>query len=142
MFIYHRPVRFAEVDAARLVFFARFLDFCHDALEALFEAIPGGYNHLALVRDVGIPTVRIEVDFRRPLRYGDVARFEIDILRLGNTSVTIRHVIHRQSDGEIAALIRHVVVVAKMSTLTPIPIPEDVRALLESHLVHDDEAPA
>lgn len=128
------------MDAARLVFFARFLDFCHDALEALFAGIPGGYAHLALVRDVGIPTVRVEVDFRLPLRYGDVARFEIDILRLGNTSVTVRHVIRRDSDGEIAALVRHVIVLAKLSTLTPTPIPDDVRALLASHLVHDEEA--
>ena len=34
MFRHVRPVRFAEVDAARIVYFARYLDFCHDALEA------------------------------------------------------------------------------------------------------------
>ena len=40
MFRYERPVRFAEVDAARIVFFARYLDFCHDALEALSTPQP------------------------------------------------------------------------------------------------------
>jgi 4-hydroxybenzoyl-CoA thioesterase len=60
VFRYERPVRFADVDAARMVFFGRFCDYCHDALEALFEQIDGGYPRLTMVRDVGVPTVHIE----------------------------------------------------------------------------------
>ena len=64
MFVFLRPVRFADVDAARIVFFARYLEYCHDALEALFGQLPGGYAALTMERDVGIPSVHVEVDYR------------------------------------------------------------------------------
>jgi len=135
MFTYRRPVRFAEVDAARLVFFARFHEFCHDALEALFAALPGGYPHLTQVRDIGIPTVHISTDFTAPLRYGDAALFEIEVLEVGRTSVTFRHTVRREADGAVCAVIRQVVVTTKLATLEPVPVPADVRALVEAHLI-------
>jgi 4-hydroxybenzoyl-CoA thioesterase len=130
MFLFRRPVRFAEVDAARLVFFARYADYCHEALEALFAELPGGYARLTLEQDIGIPTVRIAFEFEAPLRYGDEARFEVEIVRIGRTSVSLRHVIRRDADGALVATADHVIVFARLSTLTPVPIPEDVRALL------------
>jgi 4-hydroxybenzoyl-CoA thioesterase len=133
MFTCRRPVRFAEIDAAQIVFFARVLEYCHDALEALFAALPGGYPRLTMSRDLGIPTVHVEMDFTAPLRYGDVARLETTVLAIGRTSVTLSHVIRRDADGLCCATVRHVIVITRLSTLAPQPIPEDVRALLEEH---------
>ena len=83
MFRYERPVRFAEVDAARIVFFARYLDYCHDALEELFGALPGGYARLTMTDDIGIPSVRVEVEYKAPLRYGDVVFIDVDVEAIG-----------------------------------------------------------
>lgn len=91
-FRYERPVRFADVDAARIVFFARYLDYCHDAIEALFNDLPGGYAHLTMVRDIGVPSVRVEVDYRAPLRYGDVALIDVTVERVGEKSITLRQI--------------------------------------------------
>ena len=41
-----RAVRFEEVDAARIVFFARYLGYGHEAMEAFFGALEGGYHGL------------------------------------------------------------------------------------------------
>lgn len=141
MFVFQRPVRFADVDAARLVFFPKFFEYCHDAIEALFADLPGGYAGVVRTRDLGIPTVRADAEFVSPLRHGDVARFEIDVLRLGRSSVTLRHTIRRDADGALSAVVRHVIVFARLSTLTTEPVPDDVRALLERHVVRD-EGPA
>ena len=130
MFVFRRPVRFAEVDAAGLVFFPRYHEYCHDALEAFFGELPGGYAALFRERDLGVPTVHLETDFKSPLRFGDVARFEMAIERVGRTSVTFHHTIRRESDGIIAATVRHVVVMTRISTLTPIPVADDIRELL------------
>ena len=135
MFVFTRAVRFAEVDAAGLVFFPRYHEYCHDALEALFGELPGGYAHLFRARDLGVPTVRLETDFTAPLRFGDVARFEITVERVGRTSLTFRHVIYRAHDRVVAATVRQVVVVARISTLTPVAVPDDIRRLAEAHLV-------
>ena len=131
MFVFRRPVRFAEVDAAGLVFFPRYHEYCHDALEAFFGELPGGYAALFRERDLGVPTVHLETDFKSPLRYGDVARFEMAIERVGRTSLTFHHTIRRESDAIVAATVRHVVVMTRISTLTPIPVPDDIRELLD-----------
>jgi 4-hydroxybenzoyl-CoA thioesterase len=129
-FRYERLVRFAEVDSARVVFFARFLEYCHEALEALFESLPGGYPHLTMIRDIGIPTVHIEIDYLVPLRYGDTAIVEAEVTQIGRTSVSFRHTIRRQSDGQVCAHVAHVVVVVVMSAMKPMEIPTDMRSAL------------
>ncbi len=128
-------MRFAEVDAAGIVFFARHLEFCHDALEALFASLDGGYPGLVVGRGLGIPSARVEVDYRAPLRYGDVAVIDVEVERLGRTSVTFRHTLRRARDGVECAAVRQVVVLARLDSLGSVPIPDDVRALLERHLV-------
>lgn len=139
MFVFRRPVRFVEVDAARLVFFARHLEYCHDALEALFAALDGGYATLTGARDLGIPTVRADVTYHAPLRYGDTVRHEIRVRHIGRTSVRVQHRLLRDGDSVLCASVEHVFLVARLSTLTPEPIPADVRALLEAHLAAEDQ---
>lgn len=134
MFRHERPVRFAEVDAARIVFFARYLEFCHDALEALFAALPGGYPELTMARGIGIPSVHIEADYKAPLRYGDTALIDVSVERIGGRSVTFRHAISRASDGVLCASVRQVVVLCRLDDIAPVDIPGDVRALLSQHL--------
>lgn len=134
MFRHERPVRFSEVDAARIVYFARYLDFCHDALEALFAALPGGYPHLTMVRGIGIPSVRVEADYLAPLRYGDTALIDVSVERLGGRSITFRHALTRAADGVRCAAVRQVVVVSRLDALASVEMPDDVRALLSAHL--------
>jgi YbgC/YbaW family acyl-CoA thioester hydrolase len=141
MFAFRRPVRFAEVDAAGLVFFPRFHEYCHDLLEALLAELPGGYPDMVRHRDLGIPTVRLETDFTAPLRFGDVACFETTVERIGRSSITFRHVIRREADGAIVATVRHVIVTARISTLTAVPVPDDIRALLSVHLMSASVGP-
>jgi 4-hydroxybenzoyl-CoA thioesterase len=140
MFHFRRPVRFADVDAARIVFFARYHDYCHDTLEGLFEALQGGYPHLTMVRDVGIPTVRLDTIYRAALRYGDVALFEIEVLHIGRSSVKVRHTVRRERDREVCATIEQVFVTVSLTSFDPVPLPDDVRAVLEAHLVDDEDA--
>lgn len=129
-FRFERPVRFSDVDAARIVFFARYLEYCHDALEALFAELPGGYAHLTTSRDTGVPSVRVEVDYRAPLRWGDVAVIEVTVERVGTSSVVFCHALSRKADGVAVATVRQVVVTARLSELRAVPVPDDVRALL------------
>ncbi len=134
MFRFERPVRFVEVDAARIVFFGRFCDYCHDALEALFERLDGGYPRLTMVRDIGVPTVHIAFDFKAPLRYGDVALVDVEVLRIGERSIGFRHTLTRKADQVVCAVAHHVVVTARISRIETVPIPDDLRALLGEHL--------
>ncbi len=135
MFAFERPVRFEEVDAAGIVFFARFFGYCHDAMEALFDGVPGGYRGLVLGRKIGFPAVHTEADFRGPLRYGDVAAIAVGVERLGTSSLALRHELTRKVDGAAVASILVVVASSDLTRLKAVPIPDDVRALLVQHRI-------
>lgn len=132
---YTRAVRFEEVDAAGIAFFARFFNWCHEAMERFFDGVPGGYVDLITRRRVGFPAVHLEAEWRAPLRYGDVARIKTSIAKIGTTSATFRYVLTRVSDGAHVATIEHVTVATDLDSMTKRPLPDDCRALLEQHRV-------
>lgn len=139
MVIYERPIKFEEVDAAHIVFFARFAAYAHEAMEHLFAPLDGGYAGLVLARRIGLPAVRVEVDFPAPVRYGDALRIETSVARLGNRSATLRYRMIRARDSVLSADLRHTVVTTDLAALASCPMPDDVRAILAAHL---DAVPA
>lgn len=133
MIVYDRPIAFPDVDAAGILFFGRFLFYCHEAMERLFAGLPEGYVDLIQRRRVGFPAVNVTANFRAPLRFGDVTRIALTVPRVGTTSATLHYQFTRLADGADAATIDHVVVSTALDTLTKIPHPPDVRALFEAH---------
>ncbi len=133
MFLYDRPVRFEEVDAARIVFFPRVLAYCHEAMAELMAALEGGYAGLINDRRLGLPTVRVEVDFTAPLRFGDVARIAVAVARLGRSSCTFEMNVSRAGDGTRVARVMLTCALTDLSALKAVPIPEDIRAILVAH---------
>jgi 4-hydroxybenzoyl-CoA thioesterase len=132
--VHERAVRFEEVDAAGILFFGTFFSYCHDAMERLFDGVPGGYVELIARRRIGFPAVHVAADFRAPLRYGDVALVEAGVTRLGETSIGLRYALRRKGDAAVAATIEHVTVATDLATVTKMRIPDDVRAVLSAHL--------
>lgn len=133
MVVYERAVRFEEVDAAHIVFFARFLAYAHEAMEHFFSSLDGGYIRLITERRVGLPAVHVECDFFSPLRYGDVMLVQVTAPRIGTTSATLRYDFTRKADGARVAKVEHVVVATDLTKMTKLPLPDDVRAALAAH---------
>jgi 4-hydroxybenzoyl-CoA thioesterase len=132
--VYERPVRFEEVDAAGIVFFARFMHYAHEAMEQLFSELDGGYVRLVMERRIGLPAVHVECDFRAPLRFGDLARIETKIARIGNKSISLHYDFRRKVDGVDCATVIHVCAVTALDSMRAIAIPDDVRALCARHI--------
>lgn len=68
---YGRTVHFADTDAAGVVYFARGLQFCHEAYEASLAAAGidlGGFFQAA---PYAVPIVEVQGEFFAPLRCGD-----------------------------------------------------------------------
>lgn len=129
-----RPIRFEEVDAAGIVFFAHHLAYAHEAMERFFAPLEGGYAGLILGRRIGLPAVRVEADYKAPARYGETLRIETSVVRVGGRSATLRYRMLRAHDGVLSADLRHTVVTTDLVRLKSVPMPEDVRALLHAHL--------
>lgn len=134
MITYVRPIKFEDVDAASIVFFARFLGYAHEAMERFFDGLPGGYPNLITVRRVGLPAVKVNMSFHAPAKYGDTLRIQTSTAHLGNRSATLRYRMFREHDGVFAAEIEHTIVTTNLETITSCPMPEDVRAIFAEHL--------
>jgi 4-hydroxybenzoyl-CoA thioesterase len=132
-FVHIHRVRFDEVDAAGIVYFARFFSWCHDAMEAMLSTLDGGYTALVIERRLGLPAVHVEADFAAPLRFGDEVRIATVVERLGTSSCALRFDLQRASDSQCIATVRHVVALTDLVAMRARPLPNDVRALLERH---------
>jgi 4-hydroxybenzoyl-CoA thioesterase len=132
----HR-VRFDEVDAAGIAYFARFFTWCHDAMEAMLAPLDGGYVGLVSCRRLGLPAVHVEADFAAPMRFGEPVRIEATVERLGTSSCKLRFELTRgeTAGGGRVATVRHVVALTDLASMRARPLPDDVRALLERHRV-------
>jgi 4-hydroxybenzoyl-CoA thioesterase len=135
VFTHERPVRFEDIDAAQIVFFPRILVYCHQTLELFLNQLEGGHAGLIMKRRIGLPAVHLDMDFKKPLRYGDSVSITLDVTKIGRSSVGLRYTIVRVRDGAEVATINHVCVLSAIEELRSVPIPADVRALLEQHLV-------
>jgi len=85
-------VRFADIDPAGVVYYPRFLHYCHTAMEDFFaQALALPYPRLIAEHRVGFPAVHLDVDFRSPLRYGDEVAIQVAIAKIGRSSVDWRY---------------------------------------------------
>ena len=129
----HLKVRFGDIDHAGIVYYPRFLHYFHVGLEEFFGSEVGTEYHAVINEErVGLPVVHLEIDFRRPLRFGDEIDVEVRGLDLGRTSVTWHYAVWKQ-DGSLAAEARIVTVSLDMDTFEKRPLPAFVRERFEAY---------
>lgn len=131
-------VRFSDVDGAGIVYYPRYFNLCHDAFEQFFTAVgPVSYPHLVNDLKRGFPTVHVEADYKRPLRYGDVALVEVAVTKVGHSSAAFRYRFRREGDAERALHFEARLVTAYMdlSTGRSLPMDEATREALRAHAV-------
>jgi len=90
------------------------------------------------VDNLGFPLVNIESSFRKPFRFGDRLRMEIDVSRIGKRSVSFRFRLGAGDDPEVRALATMVLGVIDLKEFAPCALPDRYRAYLEPYL-HDTE---
>lgn len=130
------PVRFGDIDQARVVYYPRFFHHYHVAFEEFFrEALKIPYDEALIGDRIGFPTVHIEADFQKPFRYGDFLDIELTILRLGEKSLTVQYRAFNQATGELSAQARITSVCTDMETFRSIPFPEKYRKAFLPHVV-------
>ena len=73
-FSHHRTVRFADTDAAGVVFFANYPAICHEAYEDALGAAGIDLRTFFAANAVVVPIARCECDYLRSLHPGDKLR--------------------------------------------------------------------
>ena len=130
----HLEVQFGDIDQARIVYYPRFIHYFHVAMEQFFRDVIGiDYPQVMNEHRLGHPTVHLEVDFKVPLRYGDVVEIEVVLESVGRTSVGWSYTVYRRGHPEIHATGRVVTVNIDLDTFEKREIPDWLRAKLESY---------
>ena len=83
---FSQKVQFKHCDPAGIVFYPRFIEMINDTVEAMFdEAL--GWPFEVFLRDGGVPTASMGLDFLTPSRHGGQLDIVIDIEKLERASM-------------------------------------------------------
>jgi 4-hydroxybenzoyl-CoA thioesterase len=111
---HRRRVRFGDCDPAGIVYFPRFFDWFHQAMESWFDQALGlPYAELITAERMGFPCVHTEADFKAGCRLGEDLVVELSVEKLGNSSVTLAYRV-LGPDGSLRVTGRSVIVVAHL----------------------------
>lgn len=95
-------VRFSEVDSMRIVWHGNYVHYFEDGRESFGRHYPGlGYPDIA-ASGYTAPIVKLEVDFKQSLRYGDEAVVETRYIDSDAAKICFEYEIRRKSDGMVA----------------------------------------
>ncbi len=132
VFTTERRVRFADCDAAGIVFFPRYFEMLNGVVEDWFaDPLQVSFRELHVNRQVSIPTAAVEARFIAPSRLEDDLTFTLSVMRLGRSSCSLRHRITADSALRFEASQTLVYVGA---SLKPEPWPEDLCARMAPYL--------
>lgn len=130
-FVKPHRIRFSECDPAGIVFYPQYFVMFNDLLEAwVDELLPdGGFAAYIQKHQFGLPTVRLEADFRAVSRMGDAVTLELEVDQLGGKSITLalRCV---GAEGDLRMSVRQVLVTTSLVTHKAIAIPDILRRAL------------
>ncbi len=128
--LFRRPrlVRFSDCDPAGIVFYPQYFVMFNGLVEDwVNDELHIGYQRLLIERRVGLPTVRLEVDFTAVSHLGDTVELALGIERLGARSLTLALRCTGAGDGRLRMQTRQVMVTTSLDSHRAIDIPSDLR---------------
>jgi 4-hydroxybenzoyl-CoA thioesterase len=123
-------VRFADLDAAGIAYYPNLVNFLHVALEDFFAGHVGRTYPAVFGAGLGSPTVKVEMEFVSPVRYGDHVDVAVAAEHVGRASVRMRY--EGSVSGRPVFKARNTMVIVDMATFRPTPIPGWLREKLEA----------
>ena len=127
------PIRFSHCDPAGQVYFPRFFDLLHDAMEDWFnQGLGNRFADFLMEQQLGTPTVRTECEFLGPARFGETLAIELSVLRLGNSSIDLSFT--ATVEGRPCFRCRHTICIFNKLTTRAVPIPEGLRTRMQEVL--------
>ena len=133
-------VRFGDLDAAGIAYYPNLVNFLHEAFEDFFAGHVGRPYPEVYREGIGFPTVKLEVEFVSPVRYGDCVEVALAVERIGRSSVQIRY--EGSVQGRPVFHARNVAVVVDMKTFRPVPLPDWLRTRFEAAMEPQPPGPA
>lgn len=135
----HRRVRFSHCDPAGIVYYPRYLDLCNALVEDWFtEGLGLDYADIIMQRRLGLPTVHLECDFRKPSMLGETLEMMLLVEAVGASSLRL-FILTQGPDNDPRFLARIVLVCTSLDSHRAISLPADLREAILHYrsLCHD-----
>ncbi|MCE0968854.1 acyl-CoA thioesterase [Pseudomonas sp. NMI4491_12] len=131
-------IRFAECDPAGIVFYPQYFVMFNNLLEAWVDSLLPGVGFAGYIGELkfGMPSVRIEADFKSISKMGDDVTLSLEVVRLGSKSITLQ-LQCVAPDGEVRISVTQVLVTTSLVTHKAIEIPDVLRQALASSPVQE-----
>ena len=126
-----RMIRFSDCDPAGIVFYPQYFVMLNGLVEDwVSEGLGIDYHALISDRRVGLPTVRLEADFRAVSRMGDQVSLGLSVERLGSRSMSLVLRCFEPVSGEVRMQVKQVLVTTSLVSHRAVEIPQDLRAAI------------
>lgn len=128
-------VRFGDCDPAGIVFYPRYFEMINGLVEDwCADGLGLSFHEMHMVRGIGLPAVHVETDFVAPSTLGDSMLAELQVKKIGGTSITLA--IHLLGpDGADRLRAELVLVLMDLRKRCALPIPEELRARIAGFCV-------
>ena len=126
-------VRFGDLDPAGIAYYPNLVNFLHEAFEDFFRGHVGRSFPDVYAEGISFPTVKLEMEFVSPVRYGDSVDVGVAVERIGRSSVQTRY--EGSVGGRPVFHARNTAVVVDMKTFRPVPLPDWLRRRFEAAMV-------
>jgi 4-hydroxybenzoyl-CoA thioesterase len=132
--------RFGDCDPAGIVYFPKFFDFFHQAMETWFTAIGAPYDDVIVGRKIGFPAVHTEADFRAPTRFGEAIDIELRVEKVGTKSIRFGYRVLGEGETEPRVTGATVCVVMDLDPESPgfrqaLAVPDDLRGQIDAFMI-------
>lgn len=121
IFTYQRTVRFADTDAAGVVYFANILSMCHEAYEESLGHSGINIQNFFTHPFVAFPIVHTNVDFLRPMYCGDKLMISLIPQKISMNKFEISYEITVNDVIVAKAITRHVCIDANSRNKQELP---------------------
>ena len=125
----NQRIPFNLCDAARIMFFGAYLEIYHTFLESALPEMGINWDDW-FVRDTGAPVRAVNVDYQKPLAFGQLYQAELSVEKLTDSTVTFSFKMGTETTVHAEAKVTHCFVDFK--TRSKAEIPAKIRTALES----------
>ena len=123
-------VRFGDLDPAGIAYYPNLVNYLHEAFEDFFRGHVGRPYPELYREGLGFPTVKLEVEYLRPVQYGDQVDVAVVVEHVGRSSVRLRY--EASVQGRPVFTGRNVVVTVNLKSFETLPVPDWLRERLEA----------
>ncbi len=119
-------VRFQDVDAAGLVFFARVLEYLHDCYVSFLAHSGSELSEVLREKRWAAPLRHAEADYFHPIRFGEELAVVLAAAHLEETEITLGYQVIGAADQRVRAVGQTVHTFVDPKTFERMPVPREL----------------